>query len=145
MKEMIFVETTAQNQRKDLCRWAEIFFEQGKRVLILTDTTLAAQHLDQLLWTFSQASFIPHRIVSETSPDSGFPEPVLIAWDPTLRVSVHVVLCDVLHDLEVLEPFDVAVQFVPLDDERKRLECRSLWVEAKSRGITLKHVAASKF
>ncbi len=143
-QEMIFVETTAREQRKDLCRWAEYFAEQGKKVLVLTDSTLGAQHLDQLLWSFSQPSFVPHRIVVEAEPNASFPEPVLIAVDPGLPLPAEVVLCDAFPDLDALGRYSTIMHFVPLDDEEQKQKSRRLWMEAKARGLELKHAAASR-
>ena len=72
-----FVETPSEKQRFLLCRWVDRFHEAGRKVQVLVDSTLAAQHLDQMLWTFSQESFIPHRVLpSKGSVD--FMEPVVI-------------------------------------------------------------------
>jgi len=62
---LIFVETRSNEKRATLCRQVEGFYEKGQHVLVVTDSTLAAQHLDQMLWTFSQESFVPHRIVTQ--------------------------------------------------------------------------------
>ncbi|WP_170920528.1 DNA polymerase III subunit chi [Desulfacinum hydrothermale] len=140
---MIFVETTARDQRRDLCRWAEYFAEKGKKVLVLTDSSLGAQHLDKLLWSFSQPSFVPHRIVAEADLEVSFPEPVLIAVDPRLPLPADVVLCDAFPDLDALARYPAILHFVPLDDEERKQDSRRLWLEAKARGVELKHAAAT--
>src|SRR5271157_5503066 len=71
-----FVETTVAEQRELLCRWTERFYMEKKRVRIVVDSMAAGQFIDQLLWTFSQSSFIPHTIFNPgAAPPS---EPVLI-------------------------------------------------------------------
>ncbi|MES9941403.1 MAG: DNA polymerase III subunit chi [Candidatus Thiodiazotropha sp. 6PLUC2] len=45
------------------CRLCEKIYHQGRRILIHTDTEDETRHLDRLLWTFRQGSFIPHGVV----------------------------------------------------------------------------------
>jgi DNA polymerase III subunit chi len=44
------------------CRLAEKAFMQDMSVFIVNDTPADAQALDDLLWTFNDRSFIPHKI-----------------------------------------------------------------------------------
>jgi DNA polymerase III subunit chi len=45
------------------CRLAEKAAKREHRVYINCETAAEAAQLDELLWTFSQSSFLPHRIV----------------------------------------------------------------------------------
>ena len=59
------------------CRLAEKAVEQKLEVLINTESDAESRRLDELLWTFSQGSFLPHRPLDDPSrTDEG--EPVLI-------------------------------------------------------------------
>jgi DNA polymerase-3 subunit chi len=58
------------------CRIAEKAMLRNQRVFIHSAPE-SARELDELLWTFSQGSFVPHRIVSGAEADDA-PEPVLI-------------------------------------------------------------------
>jgi len=59
------------------CRLAEKAVAQSNEVLINTGSATDCSRLDDLLWTFSQGSFLPHRRLDSTSqPDAG--EPVLV-------------------------------------------------------------------
>ena len=75
--QIYFVETPSEGQRRLLCQWVERFYEEGKRVQVVVDSTMAAQHLDQMLWTFSQESFVPHSIFA-FNKSSDLIEPVVI-------------------------------------------------------------------
>jgi DNA polymerase-3 subunit chi len=59
------------------CRLAEKAAKREHRVYINCETDVEAAKLDDLLWTFSQGSFLPHRIVApgDDEPDL---EPVSI-------------------------------------------------------------------
>jgi len=51
------------------CRLIEKIYKQGNRAFVLLDTLPDVHSFDQLLWTFSQGSFVPHAV--EGTPDVG--------------------------------------------------------------------------
>jgi DNA polymerase-3 subunit chi len=61
-----------------VCKLTHKAFSLGHRIYILAPDFAQAQHLDRLLWTFNQGSFIPHGLGAE-SPDADIP--VLIGYD----------------------------------------------------------------
>ncbi|MDQ1342927.1 MAG: polymerase subunit chi, partial [Pseudomonadota bacterium] len=60
------------------CRLAEKAFDQGMRVTVRTASPAEAVELDDLLWTFSDRSFVPHA-VWPADPALAEETPVLIA------------------------------------------------------------------
>ncbi|MCF7989900.1 MAG: DNA polymerase III subunit chi [Thiohalocapsa sp.] len=60
------------------CKLVERVRAQGLRVLIHCPDPDQAKHLDRLLWTFREDSFIPHGLVGDTDPEL---TPVLIGAD----------------------------------------------------------------
>jgi DNA polymerase-3 subunit chi len=61
------------------CRLVErILAGEGMRIYIHVPDRQQAQHLDELLWTFREQSFIPHGLLDETDPRF---TPVLIGID----------------------------------------------------------------
>lgn len=59
------------------CRLAEKAVQQNLEVLVNAESEADGARLDELLWTFSQGSFLPHRRLADRSrADQG--EPVLI-------------------------------------------------------------------
>ncbi len=140
--KIIFVETRTEEKRALLCRWAERFYEKGNKVQILTDSTMAAQHLDELLWKFSQGSFVPHRIISPPPPKD-ITEPVVITTADLQLEKYDVLLADGPVDLSSMKRYRMVVHFVPLDDQEKRQESRLLWQSAKQEGFQLQHVPYS--
>jgi DNA polymerase-3 subunit chi len=83
---------------KVACKIVENAFELQHHVFVHGATDEEARQLDELLWTFSQGSFIPHRIVREslTEPPR---EPVLIGmtepptagrWDVLVNLAAQV-------------------------------------------------------
>ena len=61
------------------CRLIADLYREGQRVLVQCPDASAARQLDRLLWTFRQASFIPHGLRGQTDADL---TPVLIGQGP---------------------------------------------------------------
>jgi DNA polymerase III subunit chi len=59
-------------------RIAEKAVAQGQQVHLNAENDAQAVKLDEVLWTFSQSSFLPHRVVASTAADDAPAEPVLI-------------------------------------------------------------------
>jgi len=57
------------------CRLAEKAYRQGHQVFIHTDSVQQLRHLDDLLWTYRDGSFLPHGI---HEPDNPCEQPVLL-------------------------------------------------------------------
>ncbi|MCP3671545.1 MAG: DNA polymerase III subunit chi [Gammaproteobacteria bacterium] len=57
------------------CRLAGKAWQQGHRIYLHTNSNAESQHIDRLLWTFRQDSFIPHSLANESDPDHN---PILI-------------------------------------------------------------------
>lgn len=85
------------------CRIAEKAMQRDLRVFIRPADGGEARQLDELLWTFSEGSFVPHRIVEPGAEAAAEPaEPVLIGleagavgghWDLLINLSGDVPEC----------------------------------------------------
>ena len=64
----ILDEQAAGNRYLLACRLAEKIYHQGLRIFINTDSREEAIHMDRLLWTFRQGSFVPHAIQEKADP-----------------------------------------------------------------------------
>ena len=135
-----FVETRTAEQPVAVCRWVERFYDQGKRVQVAAGSAAAAQNLDQLLWTFAQGSFIPHRISSARLTASEGAEPVIITLEEAPLADLTVLICDAAVELESLLRYEAVVHFVLLDDAARRDESRALWQCLRDRGVRTIHV-----
>jgi DNA polymerase III subunit chi len=61
--DFYILKSAAAKQRWTFaCRLAEKAYLRDMRVVIVNDTLADAQALDDLLWTFNERSFIPHKI-----------------------------------------------------------------------------------
>lgn len=134
-----FVETKASEQRVLLCQWVEFFYESGRKVQVLVDSTLAAQQLDRMLWTFSQSSFVPHRIHSTGDSEVG-PETVVISVGEVFMPDSEVLVCDTPGGLDFLDRYPVVLHFVFLDEPERLQASRMLWQQAKENKSKVQHV-----
>ena len=60
-----FYVLTAADRRSRLttaCRLAEKAYDQGLRVAVRTSSPAETAEVDELLWTFSDRSFVPHGV-----------------------------------------------------------------------------------
>jgi DNA polymerase III subunit chi len=60
------------------CRLVERIHGEGLRILVHAPESDEARHLDRLLWTWRQESFLPHGLVGETDAEL---TPILITRD----------------------------------------------------------------
>lgn len=72
----ILPEQSRDNRYSLACRLAEKAWGQGHRVLIYTQNEELDRHMDRLLWTFREQSFIPHGIMNKVDKQRN---PVLIS------------------------------------------------------------------
>ena len=101
------------------CRLAEKAVQQEHEVLINSGTEADGIRLDEMLWTFSQGSFLPHRMLyGDVTDDEG--EPVLIGcgqvpedgrWDLLINLAPEVP--------EFFSRFQRVAELVGGDDENK--------------------------
>lgn len=64
------------------CRLLEKAYRRGHRVFVLCGDQKSAEHLDELLWTYKDDSFIPHNLQGE-GPEP--PPPVQIGFNAEPR------------------------------------------------------------
>jgi DNA polymerase-3 subunit chi len=76
--DFYILDSDSEDARLKLaCRIVDKATQQDQHVFINSSSDVEAKKLDELLWTFSQGSFIPHRVLHGAA--EGAPrEPVLI-------------------------------------------------------------------
>jgi DNA polymerase-3 subunit chi len=78
----ILSEKARDNRYHLACRLADKAYQQGCRVLIHTASEQEAQHMDRLLWTFREGSFVPHGLSGKADPAA---TPVLIGHGEDIK------------------------------------------------------------
>jgi len=115
------------------CRLAEKAFEQGLRVAVRTASPSQTAEVDDLMWTFSDRSFVPHGIWP-AEPGFAAATPVLIAYGAL--PDSH---CDVLINLADDMPSDTGryarVCEVIAGDEDAKRSARLRWRGYRDAGL----------
>ncbi len=133
----ILAEASADAGSIFACRLAERAVDQGQHVLIRPASPAAARRLDELLWTYSQGSFLPHRLVSQLSDappvervliDDG-PGPAGEHWDLLINLGTEVP--------EYFSRYARLVEVIDGDGER-RAHGRERYRYYRDRGYPLK-------
>lgn len=112
-----------------VCELAKRAYESGQRVLILVRSREQAEALDEKLWEFDEAAFVPHQI---TGDDDDAITPVLIVPPQTATPDRALVIN--LRDDRASGLFERVLEVVP-DDETQRAGSRERWKAYKAAGI----------
>lgn len=102
------------------CRLTEKAYLKDLKIVIVNDTLADAKALDELLWTFNEQSFIPHRIcLDEQSVDPA--TPVHLTVEPAALHAADL-LVNLAQRLPVqLERYARIAEIIDADEERRRL------------------------
>jgi len=131
-----FYLLTAADARTRLmtaCRLAEKAYDQGLRVAVRTSSPAETAEVDELMWTFSDRSFVPHGVLP-AEPEFTAATPVVIA-SGALPESHR----DVLINLGADVPSDFGnfarVCEIVGGDETARRAARERWRGYKAAGV----------
>ena len=117
------------------CRLVERIRAKELRVLIHCPDSEQARHLDRLLWTFRQDSFLPHGLVGQTDPEL---TPVLISDDGRPETE-HQVLLNLSFEIPgFLDRFGRACELID-HDPTARATGRERFRAYRERGYPLEH------
>jgi DNA polymerase III subunit chi len=101
------------------CRIADKALQQRQHVLINTDSPGESARLDDLLWTFSQGSFIPHRVIAPGA-SAEFVEPVLIGCGVAPETEDWHVLINLAQDVpEFFSRYQRVAELVDGNEQRR--------------------------
>lgn len=114
------LKTAAAKQRWTFaCRLIEKAYLRDLRVVIVNETLADAKQLDELLWTFNERSFIPHKIcLDEQSVDPETPVLLMADCASTPGAQLLVNLSNALP--AQLPQYTRIAEIIDADDERRR-------------------------
>jgi len=117
------------------CRLAEKAVDQGNRVYVQTASLAESQYLDELLWTFSDRSFLAHEIAGGNGPSHERVSVML--GDAAAPPSHRQLLINLTDRLPAdVSAYDRIAEIVDTDPERKRLS-RERYKQYRERGCGL--------
>lgn len=129
----ILTETAANARFTYACRLADKAYQRGHRVYCHTDSEQDTHRLDDLLWTFTDNSFIPHNIVGE-GPNP--PPPVQIGHKDLPSQQRDILINLSTNVPENFKRFQRVIEIVP-DDEAEKAASRERYKHYRSQGFTV--------
>ena len=127
---------SADARLKLACKIVDKARELDQHVFVHVASDDEARQLDELLWTFSQGSFIPHRIVRE-APAETPAEPVLIGVNQAPGPGRWEVLVNLAPDVpEFFSRYERVAEVVDADAQR-RAQSRERYRFYRDRGYKL--------
>lgn len=128
----VLADADERSRRAYACRLIEKAYLQDHRVLVRLDTEEDVRDFDELLWRFSDRSFVPH----ETCPPAGAGDaPVLLAAAATPPVPADI-LVNLSRDVPAwFDDFARVAELVAADDESRRAG-RERFRHYRDQGIT---------
>jgi DNA polymerase III subunit chi len=115
-----------------VCELAKKAFDSGQSTLILACSFEQAEQLDEKLWEFDDAAFIPHQIAGD---EDDAITPVLIAT-PDAQTADRALVIN-LRDDPAPGLFERVLEVVPADEAR-RLGSRQRWKTYQHAGFEVK-------
>jgi DNA polymerase III subunit chi len=102
------------------CRLTEKAYLRDLKIVIVNDTLADAQALDELLWTFNERSFIPHKVcLDERSVDPATPVHLTLE---SIAIPTADLLVNLAQQLPAqLQRFTRIAEIIDADEERRRL------------------------
>lgn len=107
-----FYDVPPEGRDARVVRLAEAAWERGRKLLVRCADAETARRLDELLWTYSDAAFVPHEVVPPGSAPT----------DPELRIALvtsdddpiraEVLLCEAPVPFDVAERYDFVMELV---------------------------------
>lgn len=129
----VLADTSPEKRLHTACRLVEKAFQNKHEVYVHARNQAEAERLDELLWTFSPDSFIPHHLVGEGPTP---PPAVRIGWQ-TIPNEAHDLLIN-LHEQPAAQPqrFRRILEIVG-GDEPMREAARQHWRQYKQQGFSV--------
>ena len=138
MTQVDFYILTADSSEARLntaCRLTEKAMRGRQHIYVNAESEAQARKLDDLLWTFSQGSFIPHRVAMGANERAV--EPVVIGFDREPAGGQWQVMINLAGEVpEFFSRYERVVEIVDANPER-RAEGRERYRFYKDRGYTL--------
>lgn len=122
------------SRRHFACRLAEKAYRLQNTVHIVAADRQSAQQLDELLWTFSDGSFVPHEVVGAVPGDAPAPVTIGVSGERAPDGDLLINLCDEIPP--AAESFPRVAEIVSADNDGKA-SSRQRFVDYRDRGHTL--------
>lgn len=134
----IIEEGSEQATETFICRLTEKALAQNNAIYIHTMDEQHAAKYDELLWTFAEGSFVPHKLIQNES-DQAITNEVLIGHSTSAKIptTYHDVLINLNHETpSFFSQFERVAEIIT-DDETSRSKGRERYQFYRDRGYAL--------
>jgi DNA polymerase-3 subunit chi len=115
----VLKSSAAQQRWAFACRLAEKAYLMDLKIVIVNDTLADARALDELLWTFNERSFVPHKVcLDEQSLDPATPVHLVLESPAIPAADLLVNLAPRLPTQ--LQRYQRIAEIIDADEERRR-------------------------
>jgi len=133
MTRIEFVKLERPEKARHLCELAEEFFLQGRRVLVMVQDDNQGVTLDQFMWTWKKAAFLPH--VYDNGTQECFDEPVVISIREENPNGAEVLIAGRPCSVDFLRHFRLVIDFAEVYDEVLRETARERFKAFREAGF----------
>lgn len=128
-----FVKLEKPEKARYCCLLAEMFFDQGKQILIAVKDKEQGRALDRFMWTWRKTSFIPHALLLEKDDEAD--EPVLISDDKSRDYDADILIMAHPFPVDFIRRFEHAIDFAELHDQVLHKEARKRFALYREEGF----------
>jgi len=115
----VLKSAAAQQRWAFACRLTEKAYLKDLKIVIVNDTLADAQALDELLWTFNERSFVPHKVcLDEQSLDPA--TPVHLVLEPAAIPEADLLVNLAPRLPTQLQRYRRIAEIIDADEERRR-------------------------
>ncbi|TYO99707.1 DNA polymerase III chi subunit [Geothermobacter ehrlichii] len=133
MTRVFFCKLDRPEKALHLCRVAERFFLQGKRVLVMVADENQGVTLDRFMWTWNKGSFLPH--VYDNGAVECHDEPVVISCRTRNANNAGVLVMGRPCEIDFMRQFETVVDFAETHDEAARQRSRQRFRQYREAGF----------
>jgi len=118
------------------CRLLEKAYRKKHRVFVYCEDKISAEHLDELLWSFKDASFIPHNLQGE-GPEP--PPPIQIGYTATQNpIGYQDILLNLANTIPEFHQQFKRIFEIVTEDEHTKITRRKHYQAYRQQGFSVK-------
>jgi DNA polymerase-3 subunit chi len=133
VSQVKFVKLERPEKAKHLCRLAEQFFAEGKRVLITVQDENQGITLDRFMWVWDKGSFIPHAY--DNGSVDCLDEPIVITSGEENPNAAAVLIMGKPCSLKFVRRFEQVVDFAETYDAALAEQARQRFAAYRNAGF----------
>jgi DNA polymerase-3 subunit chi len=137
MAAVQFYHLTATPLERALPKLVEKAYSAGHRVLLVDGVEERLAMLNQVLWTYSTLTFLPHGSLKEPSPEE---QPILLSPSIDNKNNADILLITDGTEISKSETFSRVLDIFDGNDKEALAKARSRWKTYQNAGHTLTYM-----